>query len=254
MRIDVITLFPDMFGALDHSIPSKARKAGALDLRTHSLRDFPLNRYGAVDDYPYGGEPGMVLHPQPLFQSLEKVLEERPNVPVLYPHPHGKTLTQSDVREWAQVPELVLVCGHYKGIDERFRRQYVTHQFSVGDYVLSGGEMASLVFIDAVARLLPGVLGDEGSARTDSFEEPLLGWPVYTRPDTWQGLRVPAPLLSGDHARMERWKRQQQLLLTRELRPDLWAQHHLTEQDCQLLLDAGVHHTEIWPSSSTNSP
>ncbi|HNY31801.1 MAG TPA: tRNA (guanosine(37)-N1)-methyltransferase TrmD [Fibrobacteria bacterium] len=235
MRIDVLTLFPAMFDALQHSIPAKAAKAGVFDLRLHHLRDFPLNRYGAVDDYPYGGEPGMVLHPQPLQQSLEKALEGRTKVPVIYPHPHGKPLTQADVREWAQVPEIILVCGHYKGIDERFRYLHVTHEFSVGDYVLSGGEMASLVFLDAIARLLPGVLGDEGSARTDSFEEPLLGWPVYTRPEVWNGLKVPEALLSGNHDRIRKWQRRQQLLWTMERRPDLWAAHHPTKEDRKLL-------------------
>lgn len=237
MRADVITLFPDMFRTLEHSIPAKATKAGVFDLRLHNLRDFPLNRYGAVDDYPYGGEPGMVLHAQPLEDSLLKVLDGRDNVPVIYPHPHGKTLTQADVREWAEVPEIVLVCGHYKGIDERFRYEYVTHEFSVGDYVLSGGEMASIVFLDAVTRLLPGVLGDEGSARTDSFEEPLLGWPVYTRPEVWNGLKVPDALLSGNHDRIRKWKRKQQLLWTMERRPDLWKAHEMTKEDWKLLED-----------------
>ncbi len=237
MRVDVLTLFPQMFDALHHSIPAKAAKAGVFDLRLHNLRDFPLNRYGAVDDYPYGGEPGMVLHAQPLEQSLERALEGRSDIPVVYPHPHGKTLTQADVREWAQVPEIVLVCGHYKGIDERFRYLHVTHEFSVGDYVLSGGEMASIVFLDAVARLLPGVLGDEGSARTDSFEEPLLGWPVYTRPEVWNGMKVPEALLSGNHDRIRKWQRKQQLLWTMERRPDLWETHELTKEDRKLLED-----------------
>lgn len=246
MRVDVVTLFPDVFQALDHSIPAKARKAGALDLRVHALREFPLNRYGAVDDYPYGGEPGMVLHPQPLEQCLEKALEGREGVPVLHAHPRGKTLTQEDVRAWSKVPEVVLVCGHYKGLDERFRLKHVTHEFSIGDYVLSGGETASLVWIDAVARLLPGVLGDEGSALTDSFETPLLGWPVYTRPETWDGLRVPDALLSGHHDKIRQWKRLQQMLLTRELRPDLWALHSLTKEDARLLVDAGLPPEEVW--------
>ena len=237
MRVDVLTLFPQMFQALEHSIPAKATKAGVFDLRLHNLRDFPLNRYGAVDDYPYGGEAGMVLHAQPLAQSLEKALEGREDIPVIYPHPHGKTLTQSDVREWAQVPEIILVCGHYKGIDERFRYTHVTHEFSVGDYVLSGGEMASIVFLDAVTRLLPGVLGDESSARTDSFEEPLLGWPVYTRPEVWNGLKVPDALLSGNHARIKQWQRKQQLLWTMERRPDLWAMHQMTKEDYKLIED-----------------
>lgn len=246
MRVDVVTLFPDVFQALQHSIPAKAQKAGALDLRIHALRDFPLNRYGAVDDYPYGGEPGMVLHPQPLEQCLEKALEGRTDIPVIHAHPRGRTLTQEDVRAWAQVPEVVLVCGHYKGLDERFRLKHVTHEFSIGDYVLSGGEMASMVWIDAVARLLPGVLGDEGSANTDSFETPLLGWPVYTRPETWSGMKVPEALLSGHHDRIRQWQRMQQLLLTRELRPDLWALHALTLEDAKMLVEAGIPPEEVW--------
>ena len=247
----MVTLFPGMFQALEHSIPAKAKKAGVFDLRLHDLREFPLNRYGAVDDYPYGGEPGMVLHPQPLEQCLAKALEGRDGVPVLCPSPHGKPLTQADVREWSGVPEIVLVCGHYKGLDERFRYLRVTHEFSVGDYVLSGGEMASLVFLDAVTRLLPGVLGDDGSARTDSFEEPLLGWPVYTRPEVWNGLKVPDALLSGNHERIRLWQRKQQLLWTMERRPDLWSAYKLTPEDRKLLEDETL--TGI-PSSASHEP
>ena len=235
MRIDVLTVFPDMFAALDHTIPAKARKLGALDLRVHGLRKHAVNRYGAVDDYPFGGEPGMVLRPEPIEKSLEEALEGRPDVPVFYPCPHGEPLTQARVREWAAMPEMVILCGHYKGIDERIRYAYVTHEFSLGDFIVSGGELPTIAFIDALARLQPGVLGDDGSANTDSFEEPMLGWPVYTRPENWNGLRVPQALLSGDHERIRKWRRAQQLQWTRERRPDLYERLELTSEDHLLL-------------------
>lgn len=235
MRIDVLTIFPDMFAAMDHTIPAKAKKHGALDLRVHGLRKHAVNKYGAVDDYPFGGEAGMVLRPEPIEKTLEDALEGRTDVPVFFPCPHGKPLNQEMVREWAKLPEMVILCGHYKGIDERIRYTYVTHEFSLGDFVLSGGELPAMVFIDALARLQPGVLGDDDSANTDSFESSLLGWPVYTRPETWHGLKAPQALLSGDHERIRKWRRQQQLLWTKERRPDLLERLELTSEDHLLL-------------------
>ncbi len=235
MRIDVLTVFPEMFAAMNHTIPAKAQKCGALDLHVHGLRKHAVNRYGAVDDYPFGGEAGMVLRPEPIEATLEEALEGRTDVPLFFPCPHGEPLTQARVREWAELPELAILCGHYKGIDERIRYTYVTHEFSLGDFVLSGGELPAMAFIDALARLQPGVLGDDDSARTDSFEAPLLGWPVYTRPEIWHGIKVPPALVSGDHERIRKWRRLQQLLWTQERRPDLWERLELTQEDHLLL-------------------
>jgi tRNA (guanine37-N1)-methyltransferase len=238
MRIDVITLFPEMFAALGASIPGRAQAAGALELRTHQLRDHAINRHGQVDDAPYGGEAGMVLRPEPLTAALEPLIggEAAGRPPVFLLGAQGKLFDQKRASELARMNRFILVCGHYKGVDQRFIDAHVDEQISVGDYVLSGGELAAMVVIDAVARLLPGVLGDADSADTDSFaREGRLGWPVYTRPQEYQGRGVPEVLLSGHHANIEKWRLLESLRLTRENRPDLLDNHPVTPGEDALL-------------------
>lgn len=244
MRIDVITLFPEMFAALDASIPGRSRKQGALDLRTHPLRDFAINRHGQVDDMPFGGEAGMVLRPEPLKGALDKVLEEleaggppgrrRPHV--LHMAATGRIFTQERAKELAEIENLLIICGHYKGIDQRFCDAYVDEELSIGDYVLSGGELPAMVVIDAIARLLPGVLGDPASAATDSFYLPnRLGWPVYTRPQVFEGKAVPEDLVSGHHERIRKWRLKASLESTRRNRPDLFGLLQLSDEERKLL-------------------
>src|SRR5690606_5681199 len=217
-----------MFDALKASIPGRAQAAGALELRAHQLRDHAINRHGQVDDAPYGGEAGMVLRPEPLTAALESLSEGQAagRPPVFLLSAQGKLFDQKRAAELAGLDRFILVCGHYKGVDQRFIDMQVDEQISIGDYVLSGGELAAMVVIDAVARLLPGVLGDADSADTDSFaREGRLGWPVYTRPQEYQGRTVPEVLLSGHHANIETWRILESLKLTRENRPDLLEAH-----------------------------
>jgi tRNA (guanine37-N1)-methyltransferase len=258
MRIDVITLFPEVFAALDASIPGRARASGALDLRTHQLRGHAINKHGQVDDAPYGGEAGMVLRPEPLRDCLAAVLSDAheeprsdaataqtpvpaqagnaPKVPVFLMSAQGKLFDQKKAQQLAELDRCVIVCGHYKGVDQRFVDAYVDEEISIGDYVLSGGEAGALVVIDAVARLLPGVLGDRESGDTDSFARPgRLGWPVYTRPQEFEGRTVPEVLLSGHHANISAWRTLESLRLTRANRPDLLEHHPVTEDEDKLL-------------------
>ncbi len=254
MRIDVISLFPEVFQALDISIPGRARKAGVLHLRCHNLRDFAINRYGQVDDMPFGGEAGMVLRPEPMKGALDAVLKELagPNTaPDAIPEaasgepkrPHivhmsasGRIFTQERAKELAETENLLIICGHYKGIDQRFLDAYVDEELSIGEYVLSGGELPAMAVIDAIARLLPGVLGDSASAETDSFYRPnRLGWPVYTRPQVFEGRAVPDVLLSGHHERIRRWRIKASLEATRRNRPDLFGLLELTDEEKKLL-------------------
>ncbi|MBO7131600.1 MAG: tRNA (guanosine(37)-N1)-methyltransferase TrmD [Fibrobacterales bacterium] len=234
MRIDVVTLFPEMFAALEHSIVGRARRDGHLDLRAVQLRDFAINRYGQVDDYAYGGEPGMVLRPEPLRDAL-KSIDYPEGTPVVHMTPQGRTFDQPMAEEFAKYDRLVLVCGHYKGLDERIVQKYVTHEVSIGDFVLTGGELAAMAIVDAVIRLKPGVLGDLGSAETDSFSTRRLGWPLYTRPEVFEGLAVPETLKGGNHALIEAWRRREALKRTLERRPDLLEKWPLTPEELRLL-------------------
>lgn len=245
MRIDVITLFPEMFAALGESIPGRAQTGGALRLEAHQLRAHAINKHGQVDDAPYGGEAGMVLRPEPLRAALNEVLERaqdkgadapaaRPHV--VYMSAQGALLTQRRAAELAALEHVVIVCGHYKGVDQRFLDASVDEEISIGDYVLSGGELPAMVLIDAVARLLPGVLGDIDSADTDSHAVTgRLGWPVYTRPAVFEERAVPEVLLSGHHANIVAWRRKESLRLTQERRSDLLAAHPLTQEEKDLL-------------------
>lgn len=225
MKIDVLTLFPEMFsGPVDVSIIQRARKTGLLDLRVHNLRDWTHDRYKTVDDRPFGGGPGMVLKPEPIFEALEAVAA--PNARVILMTPAGKTLTQETARRLAKEENLVFICGAYEGVDERVREALVDEELSIGDYVLTNGTLAVMVVIDTVTRLLPGALGDDQSPVDESFSCGLLEYPHYTRPAEFQGMKVPDVLLSGHHAEIEKWRRQQALHRTQERRPDLIAKEN----------------------------
>ena len=227
MVVDIITLFPRVFsGAFEEGIVRRARQKGLVEITLHPLRAFAVDRWGTVDDYPYGGGPGMVLRPEPIAGALGHVRRLRGGLGrVIFLTPQGERLTQGKVNELSLEEHLVLLCGRYKGIDERIRIRYVTDEVSVGDYVLSGGEFPAMVLLDAVVRLLPGVLGDAESALEDSFQTGLLDAPWYTRPEVFEGIRVPDVLLSGDHRRIEEWRTREAMRRTRERRPDLWERY-----------------------------
>ena len=222
MRIDVISVLPELLESpLSHSIMKRAQHKGLLEVHTHNLRQWAVNEYGQIDDYQYGGGAGMVMMCEPLAKAIEWLQSERKYDEIIYLTPDGKTLTQKTANQLSLMENLIMICGHYKGIDERIRQHYVTMEISIGDYVLSGGELAAAVLIDAIGRLLPGVLNDETSALTDSFQDNLLSPPVYTRPADFRGWKVPDILLSGDPKKVDEWRYQQALQRTQERRPDL---------------------------------
>jgi len=222
MKIDVLTLFPGMFaGPLDESIIQRARQAGRLGLRVYNLRDYTHDRHRTVDDRPYGGGPGMVLKPEPLFEALEQLAGETARVILLTPS--GRRFDQATARELSINQHLILICGSYEGIDERVRISWVDDEMSIGDFVLTNGALPAMVIIDAVVRLLPGVLGDDESALDESFSHGLLEYPHYTRPAEYRGLKVPEVLLSGHHAQIAEWRTQQARQRTAARRPDLLA-------------------------------
>ena len=242
MRFSILTLNPGFFpGALDEGMIRVARQKGLLDVSVVAIRDFTDDRYGTTDDYPYGGGAGMVMKAEPILRARESVRREagagsgggRPRV--LVTSPQGKVFTQSWARELALEGEMVVLCGRYKGIDERVIPLLGAEEVSVGDYVLSGGEPAAIVILDAVARLIPGVLGDQESAEADSFSEPLLDAPVYTRPEDVEGRHVPDVLLSGDHERIRLWRRREAIRRTWLKRPDLLLGRTLCQEDQKLL-------------------
>ena len=224
MKIDIVTIFPKMVEApLAEGIVARAIARGAVDVRVHDLRDFTTDRHRVVDDLPFGGGPGMVLKPEPLFTSVDWIRKERgaPSAIVLT-SPDGERLTHAVARRLSQLDHLVVLCGRYEGVDERVRQHLATDAISIGDYVLSGGELPALVIVDAVARLIPGVVGDEASVAGDTFaRDGLLDFPQFTRPAEFRGWSVPPVLLSGHHAEIEKWRREQALERTRRLRPDL---------------------------------
>jgi tRNA (guanine37-N1)-methyltransferase len=220
MKIDVLTLFPEMFaGPLDVSIVQRARKTGALDLRVVNLRDYTHDRHKTVDDKPFGGGPGMVLKPEPIFEAVEGLAGAGTRVVLLAPT--GRLFNQALACELAQQPHLLLICGSYEGVDERVRESLVDDEISIGDYVLTNGGLPAMVLIDAVTRLLPGVLGDDESALDESFSRGLLEYPHYTRPAEFRGLKVPEILLSGHHAEIAKWRAEQAKQRTAQCRPDL---------------------------------
>ena len=233
MRIDIITLFPEMFrGPFDASIVARAREQAIVRIELHNLRDWGEGRHNVVDDSPYGGGAGMVLKPAPVFAAVEAVQPQaEPPGRVVLLTPQGRLLHQAIVDELAGVPRLLLLCGHYEGVDERVREHLVDDEISVGDYVLSGGELAAMVLVDAIVRQLPGALGGEASLDEESHAQGLLEYPQYTRPAEFRGWPVPDILLSGHHGEVERWRRRQSLLRTARRRPDLLAQACLSDEE-----------------------
>ncbi len=220
MKIAVLTLFPGMFaGPLDESIVKRAREAGLLELTLHNLRDYAHDRHRTVDDRPFGGGPGMLLKPEPLFEAVEKLARETTRVVLL--SPAGRTFNQAIARELAQLEDLLLISGHYEGFDERVREYLADDELSIGDYVLTNGALPAMVIIDAVTRLLPGALGDDTSSHEESFSHGLLEYPQYTRPAEFRGMKVPEVLLSGNHAQIAKWRAEEANARTKERRPDL---------------------------------
>ncbi len=222
MKIDIISVVPALLeGPFSHSILKRAQERGLLEVKVHNLRDYTSYARAQVDDYPFGGGAGMVLMPEPLVNAIESLSRETPYDEVIFLTPDGETFNQPMANRLSLKQRLLLICGHYKGIDQRVRDHFVTREISIGDYVLSGGELAAAVVVDALGRLIPGVLNDETSALTDSFQDNLLSPPVYTRPEVFRDWRVPEVLLSGNHARIDAWREEQALQRTRERRPDL---------------------------------
>ncbi|MGD0251598.1 MAG: tRNA (guanosine(37)-N1)-methyltransferase TrmD [Verrucomicrobiota bacterium] len=220
MKIDVLTLFPAMFaGPLDESIVKRARETGLLDLKIHNLRDWTHDRHKTVDDRPFGGGPGMLLKSEPLFEAIESLKREKTRVVLL--SPAGRQFNQAIARELAEQQDLLLVTGHYEGFDERVREKLADDELSIGDYVLTNGALPAMVVIDAVVRLLPGALGDDESSHDESFSHGLLEYPQYTRPAEFRGMKVPDILVSGHHAEIEKWRREQAKTRTKKRRPDL---------------------------------
>ncbi len=225
MKIQIVTAFPDFFvGPLSESIIKRAQEKNIVEIKCHDLRDFTTDKHRQIDDYPYGGGPGMILKAEPFFKAVAHIknLENLHNSEIILMTPQGKTYSQQMAKTLANKAEMILLCGHYKGVDERVHEHLATDEISIGDYVLSGGELAAMVIVDSVVRLLPGAIGDLDSALTDSFEEGLLDCPQYTRPEELLGMRVPEVLLSGHHAEIEKWRKEQSLQRTRERRSDLF--------------------------------
>ena len=222
MKVEIVTLFPEMFkSVLECSILKRAIDDGHLTVSFSCIKDFPLSSYGQVDDTPYGGGAGMVLRPEPLFSSIERSKEKLKKAKVVFLTPQGKTLTHEKSMEFSKEEEIILLTGHYKGIDQRVRDNLVDEEISIGDYVLTGGELPAMVFIDSVTRLIPKVLGNIESAMDDSFAKKLLGYPVYTKPEEYRGFKVPDVLLSGHHENIRKWKKEKSIEITKKVRPDL---------------------------------
>ncbi|MGP1367229.1 MAG: tRNA (guanosine(37)-N1)-methyltransferase TrmD [Schwartzia sp. (in: firmicutes)] len=245
MRIDIVSLFPAMFaGPLGESMTKRAMDRGLLDIHITNLRDFAFDKHKQVDDSPFGGGSGMVLKPEPMFRALchIKAVTDYGRRRVLLMSPAGQAFTQDKAKELASYDQLIFLCGHYEGFDARIEERLPDEAISLGDYVLTGGELPAMVVIDAVSRMIPGVLGSEESAPTDSFYDGLLGYPQYTRPREFEGLTVPDVLLSGDHAQIARWRRNEALRRTKAMRPDLLSRAAISESDRRFL--ASLEDTE----------
>ena len=236
MQFEVFTLLPDVFPPyLESSILQRARQRGLIDVRLHNIRDWAHDKHHTTDDMPYGGGGGMVLKPEPVFEAVESILGPASGVPIILLTPQGRLFSQSVARELSTIKQIALLCGRYEGVDERIRTRLVTDEISIGDYVLTGGELPALILIDAVTRLLPGALGDPTGAEDDSHASGLLEYPHYTRPPEFRGDNVPDVLISGDHAKIAQWRREQSLLRTLERRPDLLEKMELTEKEKKYL-------------------
>lgn len=245
MNFHILTLFPDMvMDGLNTSIIGRASAKGLLSIEAVNIRDYAFNKHNTVDDYPYGGGAGMLMKAEPVYlayEALESKMKKKPRV--VYLSPQGKTFSQKMAEEFAEEEELVLLCGHYEGIDERVLEEIVTDYVSIGDYVLTGGELPAMVMVDTISRLVPGVLHNDVSAEFDSFQDDLLEYPQYTRPETWHEKKVPEILLSGHHANIEKWRREQSVIRTAKYRPDLLEKADLTSAERKMTeeyLDARV--------------
>lgn len=226
VRIDILTVVPELLESpLKHSIIGRAQQAGYLELEVHNIRDYSTNKWRRVDDYPFGGEAGMILQIEPIDRAISDLKSQRTYDEVIYTSPDGETFNQGIANELSLRENLIILCGHYKGIDHRIREHLITREISVGDYVLTGGELPAAIMTDAIVRLLPGVIGDAESALSDTFQDDLLAPPIYTRPAEYKGWRVPEILLSGHAAKIEEWKMNQATERTKRLRPDLWERH-----------------------------
>lgn len=245
IQIDVLTLFPGMFrGPFDESLVKRAVDRNIVKVGIRDIRGYAHDSHRTVDDYQYGGGPGMVMKPEPVFEAVEDVLGRYPRdvrgkVPVVLLSPQGRLFHQDIAEEWARGPGIVLICGHYEGVDERIRETLATDDVSIGDYVLTGGELAAMVLVDAVVRLLPGVVGDSQSVEGDSVTSGVLQYPLYTRPASYRDLEIPSVLLSGNHGEVARWRRRRSLLRTLERRPDLLESASLSEEDLAFLREQG---------------
>ena len=222
MRIDILTVAPELLTSpLNESILKRAQEKGLVEIHIHNLRDYTFDKRRTTDDYPFGGEAGMVMKPEPIFRCIEALKAERDYDEVIYTSPDGIRYDQHEANRLSTLENIIILCGHYKGIDHRIREHLITREISIGDYVLTGGELAACIIADSVVRLIPGAIGDEASALTDSFQDNLLAPPIYTRPAEFRGWRVPDVLLSGNFAEIEKWQDEQAFERTRQLRPDL---------------------------------
>lgn len=233
MRFHIMTLFPEMvLQGLNTSIIGRAAEKGLLSIEAVNIRDYTLSRHKKVDDYPYGGGAGMLMQAQPVYDAWKSIVDRIGTPPrTIYLTPQGSSFTQSMAKELAREEDLIFLCGHYEGIDERVLQEIVTDYVSIGDYVLTGGELPAMVMVDAISRMVPGVLTNDESGSTESFEGNLLEYPQYSRPEEWHGKKVPAVLLSGNHKKVEEWRREQSILRTKERRPDLLPKADLTEKE-----------------------
>ncbi|MFH1621647.1 MAG: tRNA (guanosine(37)-N1)-methyltransferase TrmD [Candidatus Omnitrophota bacterium] len=233
MRIDIITIFPDIFNPiLGESIIKRAQKKKLIKIVVHNLRDYSKDKHRKIDDRPFGGGPGMVFRPEPIFDAIKAIKSKSKGrkVKVILLTPQGKKLDQKLAQKLSRCKHLILICGHYEGIDERVRLRLVDEEVSIGDYVLTGGELPAMILVDVVTRLIPGVLGDKNSAKHDSFCDGLLEYPQYTRPANYKGLKVPRILLSGNHKKIDKWRKEQECKITKKKRPDLLKKTQLSEQ------------------------
>ena len=250
MRIDILSVVPELLESpLSHSIIKRARDKGIVEIHIHNIRDWSKDKFRKVDDYPFGGEAGLVMMIQPVYDCIMELTAQRHYDEIIYTAPDAPTFNQKMANELSLKENLMILCGHYKGIDQRVRDHLVTREISVGDYVLTGGELPVMVMIDVISRLIPGVLGNEASADSESFENSLLEYPQYTRPEEFMGEKVPGVLLSGHHANIERWRRNQSLLRTLQVRPDLLKKARLDKKDLEFLRQVLQSKEETEPNS-----